>query len=67
MSAPAIDPRPRSVRRDLRVRHPSQQDIAKLAYTFWQKRGSREGSSEQDWLEAERRLKGDELSILSRG
>ena len=32
----------------------STNDIANLAYSLWQQRGSPEGSPEQDWLEAEK-------------
>jgi hypothetical protein len=34
-----------------------QEDIAKLAYTLWQRRGCPYGSPEFDWLEAERKLR----------
>jgi len=34
------------------------QEIAKLANQLWQARGCPEGSSEDDWLEAERQLQG---------
>ncbi len=30
-----------------------EHDIAKLAYALWQHRGCREGSAEENWLEAE--------------
>jgi hypothetical protein len=33
-----------------------QENIASLAYALWQQRGCPQGSSEQDWLEAEQRL-----------
>lgn len=33
-----------------------EQQIAELAYVLWQQRGCVEGSPEQDWFEAERRL-----------
>jgi hypothetical protein len=33
-----------------------QQAIANLAYELWQQRGAPQGSSEQDWMEAERLL-----------
>jgi hypothetical protein len=33
-----------------------QQEIANLAYALWQRRGSPDGSPEQDWQEAERIL-----------
>lgn len=34
------------------------------AYSRWQARGCPEGSSEQDWLEAERELTGEQASKL---
>ena len=34
----------------------SQEDIAKLAYALWQRRGSPEGSPEADWVAAEQEL-----------
>jgi hypothetical protein len=34
----------------------SQEDIAKLAYALWQRRGCPEGSPENDWIEAEQQL-----------
>ena len=38
------------------VTAPSHDDIARLAYALWEARGDREGSPEEDWLEAERQL-----------
>jgi hypothetical protein len=35
----------------------SHEDIARLAYALWEERAGAEGSPEQDWLEAERKLK----------
>lgn len=35
-----------------------EQQIAQLAYVLWQQRGCIEGSPEQDWFEAERRVLG---------
>ena len=35
----------------------SHADIATLAYALWEERGGAEGSAEEDWLAAERRLK----------
>lgn len=32
------------------------EEIAKLAYSFWEARGYRDGDPEQDWLRAEREL-----------
>ena len=33
-----------------------EERIAQLAYALWQYRGCREGSAEEDWLEAERQI-----------
>ena len=35
---------------------PSQQEIARLAYSYWEARGCPHGSSLDDWLRAEREL-----------
>ena len=35
---------------------PSHDEISRLAYALWEARGGGDGSSEQDWLEAERQL-----------
>lgn len=35
---------------------PARMEIAALAYELWISRGSRDGSAEEDWFEAERRL-----------
>ena len=63
MSAPAIAV-PGSVPRGTEQTQPrteiqqqQQQDIATLAYALWQQRGAPDGSPEQDWLEAERRVR----------
>jgi hypothetical protein len=39
---------------------PLQEEIARLAYSYWEARGCQGGSPEEDWLRAER-----ELSISS--
>jgi hypothetical protein len=36
--------------------HLSHEEIARLAYSYWQACGCQDGSSEQDWLRAERDL-----------
>jgi len=41
------------------VRGPSQDEIARLAYSYWAARGCAGGSSEEDWLRAERELRGN--------
>jgi hypothetical protein len=41
------------------VREPSQDEIARLAYSYWEARGYAGGSSEEDWLRSERELRGN--------
>lgn len=36
---------------------PTHEDIALLAYALWQERGCPEGSSDEDWFNAEQELK----------
>jgi len=36
---------------------PSQDEIASLAYLYWEARGYQGGSPEEDWLRAERELR----------
>ncbi len=38
------------------VKTPTHDEIAALAYVLWRQRGAGEGSSEEDWLQAERQL-----------
>jgi hypothetical protein len=38
---------------------PSQDEIARIAYSYWEARGYQGGSSEEDWLRAERELRGN--------
>ncbi len=35
----------------------AREDIARLAYTFWQERGCQGGSAEDDWFRAENELR----------
>jgi hypothetical protein len=35
----------------------SQEDVAKLAYSYWEARGYAGGSPEEDWLRAEQELR----------
>ena len=35
---------------------PSQEEIGRLAYSYWEARGFQGGSPEEDWLRAEREL-----------
>ena len=41
------------------VSGPSRDEIARLAYSYWAARGYTGGSSEEDWLHAERALRGN--------
>jgi hypothetical protein len=36
---------------------PSHEDIAALAYSYWEARGFQGGSPEEDWLRAEQELR----------
>ena len=36
---------------------PTDEEIAALAYSFWEDRGMNAGSSEEDWFRAERELR----------
>jgi hypothetical protein len=38
----------------LEVRH---EEIAKLAYSYWERRGYQDGSAEEDWFRAEAQLR----------
>lgn len=39
------------------IHEPSADDIAKLAYSYWESRGCQGGSPEEDWLRAEQELR----------
>jgi hypothetical protein len=39
------------------VRRPGRQEIASLAYSYWEARGRTGGSAWEDWLRAERELR----------
>jgi hypothetical protein len=41
------------------VGEPSQDEIARLAYSYWEARGYAGGSPEEDWLCAQRELRGN--------
>ncbi len=42
-----------------------QDELAKLAYSLWHKRGCPAGSPEQDWAEAEQVLKNGDLGTTA--
>jgi len=65
MSAPPVSV-PGSVQRKLKE-DSTEHDVATLAYALWQERGApSDGSAEEDWMEAERRLHRHEASTLTR-
>jgi len=41
------------------VCEPSADEIARLAYSYWEARGYAGGSPEEDWLRAQRELRGN--------
>jgi hypothetical protein len=41
------------------VRRPTHEEIARLAYSYWEARGRKEGSPDEDWHRAEKVLRGD--------
>jgi hypothetical protein len=61
MSAPALAS-PDFVQRDIEIQNSSQQEIAELAYALWQRRGAPIGSPEEDWIQAELRLRSEPRS-----
>lgn len=38
-------------------RNPSHDEIARLAYSYWEGRGGQGGSADDDWFRAERELR----------
>jgi len=53
IAAPEPPPVPEANGYELEAR-----EIARLAYSYWEARGCRGGSAEEDWLRAERELLG---------
>ena len=43
----------------MQSRAPTHEEIARLAYWYWEQRGRRHGSAWEDWLRAESELKGE--------
>ena len=39
------------------MREPDRQEIARLAYSYWEARGRQHGSDLEDWLRAEKELR----------
>ena len=43
-----------------------QESITQLAYALWERRGRPEGSSEEDWREAEKQVRLPQATAVSR-
>jgi len=48
-----------AVGKPLTAKTPTHDQIARLAYEYWLKRERKNGQHQQDWLRAERELKGE--------
>jgi hypothetical protein len=55
--APAIEPAASAVEAPVPAPAPSYDDIANLAYSYWEARGYHGGSPDEDWLRAEQELR----------
>jgi hypothetical protein len=44
---------------------PSRQEIAELAYLYWEARGCQGGSQEEDWLRAEQELRARAIAVTA--
>jgi hypothetical protein len=55
-SVPAVDS---ALAGPIQPRAVTQDQIAALAYSYWETRGYQGGSSEDDWFRAERELRGE--------
>lgn len=45
---------------------PDPQEIARLAYSYWEARGRKDGSADEDWLQAERELASRQAALSGR-
>ena len=52
------EPREYRSARTIARTEPTQDEIARLAYSYWESRGGQGGCSVEDWLRAERELRG---------
>jgi len=61
---PASAGRPISARGDEDPERVRQQQIARLAHSYWESRGGQGGSAEEDWLRAERELRAERKDTM---
>jgi hypothetical protein len=54
---PAAEPDSVAVVVAVAVTEPTREEIAALAYSYWEARGYQGGSQEEDWLRAEQQLR----------
>lgn len=55
----------RRLKKGLTMRSVNSDEISEMAHEIWLRRGSPEGSPDEDWLEAERRLEeGDDSELV---
>jgi hypothetical protein len=60
-AAPAVDATPQTAEPTITPQAASQvthEQIARLAYSYWEARGHQGGSPEEDWSQAEQELRG---------
>ena len=63
-ASPAVEP-PAPSQADSPVTSPTFEEIARLAYSYWEARGYQGGSSEEDWLRAERELRSAQIVLAA--
>ena len=58
--SPSESQQPQAVKQqpqDLKEYEPSHEEVARLAFSYWEARGGHGGSAEEDWLRAEKALR----------
>ena len=55
---PAATPADATSTNSVVVETPTSEEIARLAYSYWEARGYHGGSPEEDWLRAEQEIRG---------
>jgi len=57
-AVPAVEPAPVTLEAAAAAQpEPTYEDIARLAYTYWEARGCQGGTPDEDWLRAEQELR----------
>jgi hypothetical protein len=63
--APVVIPPVVIVERETQDYTPSYEEIAILAYTYWEARGRQGGCPEEDWVRAEQELRGKATAAMA--